>query len=68
MPDTVILNISNMKCAGCVASVEQALQAVEGVEKVIVSLDDANATVTGHAVLSDLVNASTGAGFPAAVA
>ena len=65
MPDTVILNVTNMKCGGCVASVEKALLAVEGVESAEVSLDDANAKVTGSAALQDLLNASTDAGFPA---
>ena len=65
MTNTVTFNVSNMKCAGCVSSVEQALLAVEGVESAEVNLDDANAKVAGNAVLQDLLNASTDAGFPA---
>lgn len=65
MTDTVTFNVSKMKCAGCVSSVEQALLAVDGVESAEVSLDDATATVTGNAPQQDLLKAAIDAGFPA---
>jgi len=65
MTDTVTLNVSNMKCAGCVASVEQALLSVAGVESATVSLDDNNAIVSGSAAVDTLIKATTDAGFPA---
>jgi len=65
MADTTTLNVSNMKCAGCVASVEQALLAITGVESASVSLDDNNAVVSGSATVDELIKAATDAGFPA---
>lgn len=59
------LSITGMKCGGCVASVEQALQAQAGVESVEVSLEQANAVVTGQADAAVLARAVTDAGFPA---
>lgn len=63
----VVLNVANMKCAGCVATVEQALTSLEGVESVTVSLEDKKATVTGSADPAILAQAVTDAGFPAEV-
>lgn len=65
MADSIILNVSNMKCGGCVSSVEQALLAVEGVESAVVSLEDNNAIVTGVVAPDALIKATTDAGFPA---
>jgi len=65
MVDSITLNVANMKCAGCVSSVEQALLAVEGVESAKVSLDDKNAIISGTAEISALMKATTDAGFPA---
>jgi len=59
------LTISGMKCGGCVASVEQALQAQADVESVDVSLENACAVITGQADASTLAKAVTNAGFPA---
>ena len=59
------LNISGMKCGGCVASVEQALQAQAGVESAEVSLENACALITGQADANALAKAVTDAGFPA---
>jgi Cu+-exporting ATPase len=59
------LNISGMKCGGCVASVEQALQAQAGVESVEVSLENASAVITGQVDASVLARAVSDAGFPA---
>ena len=65
MADSITLNIANMKCAGCVSSVEQALLAIDGVDSAKVSLENNNAIVTGSVTLDALVKASTDAGFPA---
>lgn len=39
------IKITGMSCGGCSSKVTNALSAVKGVEKVIVSLADANATI-----------------------
>jgi Cu+-exporting ATPase len=59
------LNISGMKCGGCVASVEQALQAQAGVESVEISLENASAVITGQVDAGVLARAVSDAGFPA---
>lgn len=64
----VTLNISGMKCNGCVSNVQRALEAIEGVESVEVSLDQHNAVIRGEAVAQILADAVTSAGYPAEVA
>jgi Cu+-exporting ATPase len=55
-----------MSCAGCVATVENALRAVPGVEEATVNFAEHTATVTGRAPAEDLVRAVTRAGYGAA--
>ena len=42
---TAQIKVEGMTCGGCVASVKRALQQIEGVETVEVSLDQAQARV-----------------------
>ena len=68
---TTILNIQGMTCGGCVKSVSNALQRIEGVAKVDVALEQGKATVDYDADVTDpaeLVEAVDDAGFEAAVA
>lgn len=68
---TTILNIQGMTCGGCVKSVSNALQRIEGVAKVDVALEQGRATVDYDADVTDpaeLVEAVDDAGFEAAVA
>ena len=66
--ETVQLAVAGMTCQGCVASLTRALQAVDGVAAVAVSLEQASATVqidparTSPAALRTVVEA---AGFEA---
>lgn len=43
-----VLNIEGMSCQGCVRHVTKALEAVEGVKAVEVSLEKKNATVSSE--------------------
>ena len=43
--ETTRLKVGGMTCSGCVASVTRALQQIDGVDKVDVSLDQAQASV-----------------------
>jgi copper chaperone len=43
--ETATIGIKGMTCSGCVAAVKRVLQDVDGVEKVDVSLEPAQATV-----------------------
>ncbi|MES2639000.1 MAG: heavy metal-associated domain-containing protein [Myxococcota bacterium] len=45
--DTITLGIDGMSCGGCVLSVEKALGRVEGVTKVVVTLEKKEAVVEG---------------------
>ncbi|MFO8024368.1 heavy metal translocating P-type ATPase [Thiohalophilus sp.] len=60
------LSISGMSCAGCVASVEQALQAVPGVEQAEVNFAEHTATIEGDVSADKLVEAVKQAGYDAA--
>ena len=63
----VTLNISGMKCNGCVSNVQRALEAIEGVESVQVSLEQHNAVIHGDVAAQTLATAVTSAGYPAEV-
>ena len=57
------INIEGMMCMHCVAHVENALKAVEGIGDVTVSLDDKCATVTGNVNNDDITAAIKNAGY-----
>ena len=43
--ETITLGIKGMTCGGCVASVQRVLKALDGVDKVDVSLEREQATI-----------------------
>ncbi|OOZ39216.1 copper-translocating P-type ATPase [Solemya pervernicosa gill symbiont] len=55
-----------MSCAGCVASVEKALQAVPGVDEALVSFAEHTAQVRGEADVETVIAAVVAAGYEAA--
>ena len=63
MENKTVLSVKGMMCPHCVAHVKKALEAVEGAGEVVVSLDDAAATVTGSADRAALVAAVKAAGY-----
>lgn len=66
-PQTVILNVKNMRCQMCSITVKKALQKVPGVEDAKVDLDRKNATVKFNPDRTSpdaLAAATTKAGFP----
>ena len=62
---TITLPISGMTCGGCVAAATKALQAVPGVQRVQVSLEQRSALVTADERVAEtqLDAAITRAGF-----
>ncbi|KGF69836.1 hypothetical protein LL06_08430 [Hoeflea sp. BAL378] len=56
---TVTLKIDGMHCGGCVRSVEKAVQAIDGVSNVSVSLEKAE--LTADVASADLIGALKGA-------
>jgi copper chaperone CopZ len=62
-PDRVELQVSGMRCNGCVQSLERALGEVAGVRRVTVDLDSGTATVEGPAEHGALAAAVTSLGF-----
>ncbi len=63
---TIRLSIAGMSCAGCVASVEKALQSVDGVEEALVNFAEHTADVAGTASVEKLIAAVKQAGYDAA--
>ena len=61
------LSILGMRCAGCIAAVETALQEVVGVKSVNVNFADHSAVVTGVAPPEQMKRALKQAGYDAAV-
>ena len=47
---TIEIKIPDMSCGHCVSTVERALSAIEGTQKVVVSLEDGCARVSGAAL------------------
>ena len=60
------LSIAGMSCAGCVASVEKALQAVSGVQSASVNFAEHTAQVRGDVPVQTLIDAVKAAGYDAA--
>ena len=60
------LSIGGMSCAGCVASVETALNSVEGVEEATVNFAEHTANVKGDMDIADVINAVKLASYDAA--
>jgi copper chaperone len=68
MSDTIQLSVNGMTCMHCVAAVEKALAAVEGVDEVIqVTLEPGAATVKGSASTEALIAAIKQAGYQASL-
>lgn len=65
-PQTTQLKISGMGCASCVGRVESALQTVPGVSGASVNFATETAQVTHDGQVSALIDALSGAGYPAA--
>lgn len=61
------LSILGMRCAGCIAAVEAALQSVSGVKSVNVNFADHSAVVIGSADPEQLKSSLKAAGYDAAV-
>ena len=64
---TVELKITGMHCAGCVASVENALRKVEGVEEAVVNLTLEKATVLGSLDPTQLIQSVNQTGYSAEI-
>lgn len=63
---TTRLSLMGMSCAGCVASIEDALNSVTGVASANVNFVEHTATVQGEAEASSLIKAVQVAGYDAA--
>jgi len=58
-------HIDNMKCMGCVSTVQKALSELDGCEEATVDLDSATARVSGPVDAEQLVKVLTALGYPA---
>ena len=63
----ILLSIEGMTCPSCVAHVKEALDAIEGVNKVEISYENASATITtnGGVSVTDLIGAIETLGYTA---
>ena len=65
MSETIHLKITGMTCKHCVMNTSKAIESVEGVDSVEVTLDPGAAIISGSADKNNLINAVTTAGFEA---
>ncbi len=63
----ITLKLDGLHCGNCVKSVEKALSAVEGVEKVNVTLEPQQAIIEGNVSAQTLIEAVEDIGFEASV-
>ena len=66
MSETIRLSVTGMSCAGCVSSVEKALNGVAGVSLANVNFAEHTATIEGDVTAQSLVDAVRSAGYDAA--
>ena len=59
------IKIIGMNCGHCVASVEKAVAALAGVEKILVNLEEKKATIWGNSKKEDILQAIIAIGFEA---
>ena len=67
---TVTLSVAGMTCASCPITIKKALNKVEGVEKIEVSLEKKKAVVTfddAKTTVEALLEATTNVGYPSTV-
>lgn len=66
---TFTIKITGMTCAGCASSIQKALQTIDGVESISISLEDHLAVVgcQEQTNVETLLNAIESAGFDAVV-
>ena len=67
---TVTLTVQNMYCSACPITVKSSLEAVPGVDKVVVSYEENTAVVTfddAKTVVPALISATTNAGYPSSL-
>lgn len=63
--ESIELKIKGMHCAGCVGTIERALNQVEGVSKAVVNLTLEKARVTGEVRVDQLIQAIENTGYGA---
>ena len=67
----VVLNVSNMSCSGCIASIKESLTGIEGIEDILVDIGSGKVEVYYHAALltepSRIEKAITADGYPASI-
>lgn len=66
MNETLRLSISGMTCAGCVASIENAIKGVKAVTAANVNLVERTATIEGNVQANTVIKAIRDAGYDAA--
>ena len=59
------INISNMKCNGCVANAQKALEGLPGLESAEINLQQANAQLCGDFDLNEALKRLADTGYPA---
>ena len=62
-----IFNVENMKCSGCSANVEQALEPIASVESVAIDLDKKTVEISGEIDAQIIAKVISDAGYPAQV-
>ena len=62
---TNLFNVDKMKCSGCSANVEKALQDIDGIESIQIDLDAKTVSIEGEINIIEIANIISTAGYPA---
>lgn len=60
----MMIQVENLKCGGCVSSVQKALHSVSGVHDIHVDLESGMIEVSGHADRQVLIDKLAKLGYP----
>jgi copper chaperone CopZ len=67
MSNTLILDVKNMKCGGCVANAQSAVSKLPGVTAASFDLASATGTITGSVDPQQIIDTLTAEGYPASL-
>lgn len=67
MTTTRRYQVQNMKCGGCTAAAQSAVEKLPGVERAEFDLESASGTITGDVAPEQVIAVLTEAGYPASL-
>jgi copper chaperone CopZ len=65
--ETIEFKAQNIKCMGCVSTIQDGLKTLSGIDKVDVDVDSKQVTISGHELSKEeIIDKITALGYPLA--